>query len=232
MAVVGEKYGEIYGTKFSRVKDPSSANFGQLLLNAQGLPTRDPEIVRLGNQQATGLLGVTNAFEYKGVGLSFQVDARFGGQIFSATHVAMQANGTAAVTAPGGSRDDLVVDGVISNGSGGFTKNTIAVTQQAYWRAVATANNLGVTEANLYDASNVRLRNVQLSYEIPRGFLSRTPIQRAKVGISCNNAWLIKSHVRGIDPESVYATNTNATGFENAGLPTTRTFLFNLTLSF
>ena len=232
LAVVGEKYGEIYGTKFNRVKDPTSPSYGQLLLNAQGLPTRDPEIVRLGNQQATGLLGVTNSFEYKGLGLSFQVDARFGGEIFSATHVAMQAMGTAAVTAPGGNRDNLVVDGVIAAGGGAYTKNTIAVSQQAYWRAVATANNLGVTEANLYDASNVRLRNVQLSYDLPRGFLSKTPIQRAKVGVSCNNVWLIRSHVRGIDPESVYATNTNATGFENAGLPTTRTFLFNLTLSF
>ncbi len=232
LAVVGEKYGEIYGTKFNRVKDPSNANYGQILLNAQGLPTRDPEIVRLGNQQATGLLGVTNSFEYKGIGLTFLLDARFGGQIFSATQVAMQANGTAAVTAPGGARDNFVVDGVVSNGSGGFTKNSIAVSPQAYWRAVATANNLGITEANLYDASNVRLRNVQLSYDLPRGFLSKTPIQRAKVGISCNNAWLIKSHVNGIDPESVYATNTNATGFENAGLPTTRTFLVNLTLSF
>jgi TonB-linked SusC/RagA family outer membrane protein len=232
LAVVGEKYGEIYGTKFNRVKDQTSANYGQILLNAQGLPTRDPEIVRLGNQQATGLLGVTNSFEYKGIGLSFQVDARFGGEIFSATHVAMQANGTAAVTAPNGARENFVVDGVISNGSGGFTKSTIAVTPQAYWRAVATANNLGVTEANLYDASNVRLRNLQLSYELPRGFLSKTPIQKAKIGISCNNVWMIKSHVRGIDPESVYATNTNATGFENAGLPTTRTFLVNLTLSF
>jgi TonB-linked SusC/RagA family outer membrane protein len=232
LAVVGQKYGEIYGTRFSRVKDQSNPNYGQLLLNAQGLPTRDPEIVRLGNQQATGLLGVTNSLEYKGLGLSFQVDARFGGEIFSATHVAMQAAGTAAVTAPNGERENFVVDGVISNGSGGFTKSTIAVSQQAYWRAIATANNLGVTEANLYDASNVRLRNVQLSYDLPRGFLSKTPIQRARIGISCNNVWLIKSHVRGIDPESVYATNTNATGFENAGLPTTRTFLFNLSLSF
>ena len=232
LAVVGQKYGEIYGTKFNRVKDQSSANYGQLLLNAQGLPTRDPEIVRLGNQQATGLLGVTNSFEYKGIGFAFQVDARFGGEIFSATQVAMQALGTAAVTAPNGERETMVVDGVISNGSGGFTKNTIAVSQQAYWRAVATANNLGVTEANIYDASNVRLRNVMLSYDLPRGWLSKTPIQKAKIGISCNNVWMIKSHVRGIDPESVYATNTNATGFENAGLPTTRTFLFNLSLSF
>ncbi len=232
LAVVGEKYGEIYGTRYNRVKDKGSPFFGQMLLNADGLPTRDPEIVKLGNQQATGLLGVTNTFEYKGFGLSFLVDARFGGQIFSATHVAMQASGTAAVTAPNGARENLVADGVVSDGSGGYTKNTKAVSPQLYWRAIATANNLGITEANLYDASSVRLRNVQLSYDLPLGFLSKTPIQRAKIGVSCNNVWLIKSHMNGIDPESVYATNTNATGFENAGLPTTRTFLFNLSLSF
>ncbi len=232
LAVVGEKYGEIYGTRYNRVKEKGSPFFGQVILNADGLPTRDPEIVRLGNQQATGLLGVTNTFEYKGFGLSFLVDARFGGQIFSATQVAMQASGTAAVTAPNGAREDLVADGVVSDGAGGYTKNSKAVSPQLYWRAIATANNLGVTEANLYDASNVRLRNIQLSYDLPLRMLSKTPIQRAKIGVSCNNVWLIKSHVRGIDPESVYATNSNATGFENAGLPTTRTFLFNLSLSF
>jgi len=144
----------------------------------------------------------------------------------------MQAAGTAAVTAPGGERNDFVVPGVVSNGSGGFTANTKSVSQQQYWRAVATANNLGVSEANLYDATNVRLRNIQLTYELPTRFLSKTPIQKARVGVSCNNVWMIKSHVRGIDPESVYATNTNATGFENAGLPTTRTILFNLSLNF
>lgn len=232
LAVTGQKYGEIYGTRFNRVKDPNSADFGKIILNADGLPTRDPEIVRLGNQQAKALFGVTNTFGYKGFGFSFQVDARFGGQIFSATQVAMQAAGTAAVTAPGGERNDFVVPGVVSNGSGGFTANTKSVSQQQYWRAVATANNLGVSEANLYDATNVRLRNIQLTYELPTRFLSKTPIQKARVGVSCNNVWMIKSHVRGIDPESVYATNTNATGFENAGLPTTRTILFNLSLNF
>jgi len=232
LAVTGQKYGEIYGTRFNRVKDPNSADFGKIILNADGLPTRDPEIVRLGNQQAKALFGVTNTFGYKGFGFSFQVDARFGGQIFSATQVAMQAAGNAAVTAPGGERNDFVVPGVVSNGSGGFTANTKSVSQQQYWRAVATANNLGVSEANLYDATNVRLRNIQLTYELPTRFLSKTPIQKARVGVSCNNVWMIKSHVRGIDPESVYATNTNATGFENAGLPTTRTILFNLSLNF
>jgi TonB-linked SusC/RagA family outer membrane protein len=232
LAVVGEKYGEIYGTRFTRVKDQSSPFFNQILLNSDGVPTRDPEIVKLGNQQASALIGFTNSFEYKGVGLSFLIDARIGGEIFSATQVAMQASGTAAVTAPNGSRDNFVVPGVVSNGSGGFVANSKSVSPQQYWLAVATANNLGVTEANIYDASNVRLRNVQLSYTLPRKFMSKTPVKNAKFGVSCNNVWLIKSHMNGIDPESVYATSGNATGFENAGLPTMRTFLINLTLGF
>lgn len=232
LAVVGQKYGEIYGTKFSRVKDQTSPFFGQILLNANGLPTRDPEIVRLGNQQAKTLIGITNSFDYKGVGLSFLVDARLGGEIFSATHVALQASGTGKVTAPDGLRNSFVVPGVVSNGTGGYVANSKQVTPQEYWLAVATANNLGVTEANIYDASSVRLRNVQLSYTLPRKLLANSPVKSAKFGVSANNVWLIKSHMNGIDPESVYATNSNATGFENAGLPTMRTFLINLALGF
>jgi hypothetical protein len=93
-------------------------------------------------------------------------------------------------------------------------------------------NNVGIVEANLYDASNVRLRNVQIAYNLPSKWLSRSFIQRASIGFSCNNVWMISSHVKGIDPESVFATNTNAVGFENGSAPTYRSFLFNLNVSF
>jgi TonB-linked SusC/RagA family outer membrane protein len=231
-AVTGDLYGDIYGTRFLRVEDASSPFFGQLLLSSQGLPQRDSRIVRLGNQQARGLLGVTNTFTYKGLALSFLIDARFGGEIFSASNVGLQAAGTAAVTAPGGERNDFVVDGVVLDGGGNPVKNTIAVTQQQYWRTVSTLNNLGVGEAFLYDATNIRLRNVQLSYNLPRSFFGKTPIQNARVALSCNNVWMLKSHLMGIDPESVFATGSNAVGFENGAFPTMRSFLFSLSLGF
>src|SRR5690606_1844514 len=63
-AVSGQLYGDIYGTKFRRVDDPNSPHHGQLLLNGDGLPQATQEIVRLGNQQAKGLLGITNSFSY------------------------------------------------------------------------------------------------------------------------------------------------------------------------
>ena len=91
-------------------------------------------------------------------------------------------------------------------------------------------NNIG--EANLYDATNVRLRNLSLNYTFPKSMLAKTPFQQVKLGVSCNNVWMISSHMRGVDPESVFATYTNATGFEAYSAPTSRTFLFNVTLGF
>ncbi|MBB2151666.1 SusC/RagA family TonB-linked outer membrane protein [Pedobacter gandavensis] len=231
LAVTNQKYGEIYGSKYLRVEDASSPFNGQLILDADGLPQRGAQKTRLGNQQANALLGLTNSFAYKGFGLSFLVDARFGGQIFSGTNAAMQENGTAAITAPNGLREQMVVGGVILNG-GQYVQNSIPVTPERYWAKVHSYGNLGIGEENIYSATNIRLRNVQLNYTIPTKFLSKTPIQRAKIGVSCNNVWLISGDMNGIDPESVYATKGNATGFENFSAPTTRTFLFNLTLGF
>ena len=224
-------YGDIYGTKFLRVKDEASPYFGKLLLTATGLPQRDATISKLGNQQAKGLLGISNNFSYKGVGLSFLVDARLGGEIFSASNVGLQSAGAAAVTAPGGERPEFVVDGVVLGETGSPAVNTKAVTQQNYWSTVSTLNNLGVGEAYVYDATNIRLRNVMLSYNLPKKVLGRT-FQKAKISASCNNVWMITSHLNGIDPESVFATGTNAVGFENGAFPTMRSFLFSITLGF
>ncbi|UFH34301.1 SusC/RagA family TonB-linked outer membrane protein [Flavobacterium acetivorans] len=232
VAEVGKAYGEIYGTAFLRVTDPASPSFGELLLDAQGLPqATQGALVSLGNQQAKAMLGLTNTFAYNGVSLSFLIDARIGGEIFSGTLADMQASGASSVTVVNGLRENIVANGVIDNG-GAYDKNTIAVNPETYWARVAGSGNLGITEANIYDATNVRLRNVQLNYDFPTKFLTKTALQKLSVGLSCNNVWMIKSHMNGLDPESVFATGTNATGFENGSGPTTRTFLVNLALSF
>lgn len=233
LAIEGARYGEIYGSRFLRVTDPESEFFGDLLLDAEGRPQEGEQGVRLGNQQASGLLGITNMFQYKGFGLAFLVDARLGGKIFSGTLADMQANGTAAMTAPAGQREAFLVEGAVyDEASESYKANTTTVSPQRYWAAVAGVGNMGITEANLYDASSVRLRNLQISYTLPDRFIAGTAIKRAKIGVTCNNVWLISSHMHGLDPESVYATGTNAIGFENGSAPTTRTFLFNLTVDF
>ncbi len=232
-ATVGGAYGEIYGTTFKRVNDKKSPFFGKIIVDENGLPVGDNEVKKVGSQQADMLFGLTNSFKYKGFGLSFLIDARIGGDIFSGTNHNLQAAGAAAVTAPGGKRDEFLVNGVVADGKGGFKQNEVKVKPQDYWGRVTSATgNLGITEANIYDATNVRLRNVQLSYTFPKAMLHKTPFQKLKLGFSCNNVLMISSHLNGVDPESVFATSTNAIGFEAYAPPTSRTYLFNVTIGF
>ncbi|WP_298264341.1 SusC/RagA family TonB-linked outer membrane protein [uncultured Lutibacter sp.] len=233
VAVAGGGYGEIWGTKFQRVDDATSPHNGAIIVDAQGLPTATTEQFKLGNQQPDALIGFSNSFAYKNLSFSFLIDARIGGEIFSGTNRALQSSGNAAVTVVNGAREDIVFDGVIDDGNGGYTQNTVGVSPQIYWSALnSRTGNLGIGEHNIYDASNVRLRNVALNYNLPKKWLENTGIQNAKAGISANNVWLISSHLNGVDPESVYATATNAVGFENMSAPTSSTIFLNLSLSF
>lgn len=235
LAREGGKYGEIWGSSYKRVEDKTSELYGKIITDENGLPIAGDE-KKLGDQQPDLLAGLTNSFSFAGFDLSFLIDARFGGKMFSGTNHALQAGGAAAATVVNGARDKFVVDGAVESEVAGktvYTKNTVEVTPQDYWGAiVGRSGNLGINEANIYDATSVRLRNIALSYTLPKSLLRNTPITKAKLGISCNNVWMIKSYMNGIDPESVFATGSNATGYEFASSPTTRSFLFNITLGF
>lgn len=147
----------------------------------------------------------------------------------------MQSAGTALVTVgSNGRREDFVVEGVQQQSDGSYVPNTTSVSYQDYWQAVSgRSGNLGISEANLYDATNIRLRNLALSYSFPKKLLERSKVlQSVKLGFSVTNVCMIYSAMRGIDPESVFATSTNATGFEYASTPTSRCFVFNVSFGF
>lgn len=231
-ADVGGDYGVIVGSKFRRVEDESSPFFGRMLLNA-GLPQGTSDRHVLGSQVPDALLGVTNMFNYKNFSLSFLVSASIGGEIFSGTNHALQRSGIAAATVINGERAPIVVDGVVDDGNGNLIENTIEVTPENYWGAITgSTGNLGINEANVYDATHVRLRNVNLTYNFDREFLDKTPFKGLSLGVSANNVWMISSNLNGVDPEAVNATNSNAQGFENLAPPTTRTVFFNIAAKF
>ncbi|WP_341215793.1 SusC/RagA family TonB-linked outer membrane protein [uncultured Wocania sp.] len=231
-ADVGQDYGVIVGSKFRRVEDESSPFFGKMLLNA-GLPQGTPDTHVLGSQVPDALLGITNMFRYKNFSFSFLVSASIGGEIFSGTNHALQRSGIAAATVVNGERANFVVDGVVDDGSGNLIENTIEVSPQNYWAAITgSTGNLGINEANIYDATHVRLRNVNLTYTFGKEFIDRTPFRGLSLGLSANNVWMISSKLNGVDPEAVNATRSNAVGFENLAPPTTRTVFFNIAAKF
>lgn len=233
LAEVGEDYGVIKGTKFNRVEDETSPFFGRLVVSDAGLPEATKDKYVLGSQQPDMQIGFTNTFMYKNFTLSFLIDASIGGEIFSGTNTFLQSRGNAAKTVVNGERENFVVDAVVSDGSGGYTENTVEISPQQYWRAVTSASgNLGINEANVYDATNVRLRTISLNYALPKKWLKNTFFQGLKFGVSANNVWMINSKLDGIDPESVFATGSNAIGFEMLSSPTTRSMFLNVSANF
>lgn len=79
----------------------------------------------------------------------------------------MENAGTAAWTLDG--RDKMVVEGVQKDGDN-YVVNTTETTAEKYWQQISgrAGGNLGITEENLYDATNVRLRNISIAYNLPK----------------------------------------------------------------
>ncbi len=229
-AVAGGDYGEVWGRKFTRVTDEKSPHFGKIIVDANGLPTRTNEKFLLGSQQPDWIGGIANELNYKNLSLRLLVDFRIGGDIYSGTSAANYYFGTALETAENNRADFVVENSVVSNGAGGYVENTRAVKPQHYWQRIAGRD--GAAERFMYDASSIRLREAAFTFNLPNKLISKTPFTRGTVSVIGRNLWLIKNNLPGIDPESVYGTNTNAPALETGPPPTTRSVGFNVVLGF
>ena len=117
-------------------------------------------------------------------------------------------------------QDGIMVEGVTESGS----KNEEVVSAEKYYHRIYS-----IAEANVYDASYVKLREVALSYRLPRLWTQKLHLQEASVTLTGRNLWTIYKSVPNIDPESALTTG-NAQGVEAYSLPTTRSFGVNLSL--
>ena len=232
VAVQGSYYGDIYGQTFQRVEDKNDPNYGKIIVGEDGLPLITTGKSKVGNQSPDWMLGWTNSFSYKGFNLSFLVDFRIGGDLYSATASNLYTRGNAAGTVVNGERQDFIVPNSVVQTPNDYTENKVPVTHQNYWERIGSTGNYGLPEMYTYDATNIRLRNITLGYDFNKAMLKNTPFQRLRLSATCNNVWMIHYNLPGIDPESVSATNTNATGFENGAAPTSRSFTFNVTVGF
>ena len=232
VAVQGSYYGDIYGQTFQRVEDKNDPNYGKIIVGEDGLPLITTGKSKVGNQSPDWMLGWTNSFSYKGFNLSFLVDFRIGGDLYSATASNLYTRGNAAGTVVNGERQDFIVPNSVVQTPNGYTENKVPVTHQNYWERIGSTGNYGLPEMYTYNATNIRLRNITLGYDFNKAMLKNTPFQRLRLSATCNNVWMIHYNLPGIDPESVSATNTNATGFENGAAPTSRSFTFNVTVGF
>ena len=242
----GEEWGDIYSRGFQRDDQ------GRVLVDANGLPVITPGLdVVIGNFNPDWLGGIVSSFTYKNFNANFVVDIRQGGDVVSFTEAILAADGLLDYTATG--RDGTLVFGqnvfagetaVQENG----TPNNVAVDAETLWTNLG-GRNAPIGEAFVKDASNIRMREISLGYQLPESILANLPFKRAKISLVGRNLFFFSNKAEVLDPEVV----TNATtataardrngnrnavggitsdGFESFAPPTTRSFGVNIQLGF
>ena len=211
---VGQPYGIIKGVAYKR------NDKGEIMYH-NGLPMQDG-IKKLGESVAPYTLGFNNSFSYKGINLSFLIDAKIGGDLFSMTNAHMYSFGRHAATLEG--REG----GVIGRGvkEDGVTPNDVKVDAMTYYMAQA-----GITEEFVYDASYVKLRELSLGYTFPQKLVKKLGMSSLSLALVGRNLWNIYDDVPLVDPEATLNIG-NGQGFESYGLPATRSIGFNLNVKF
>ena len=226
-ADVGEAYGTIKGRKYLRMNVPEGPDAsdcdatGPIVHDADGLPMRTSDLCVLGNGTPDFLGGVSNSMRYRNFTLSMLLDFRFGGDVFSVTNSAGYSNGLHRNTLQGRDVGYIVGDGVDANGD----QNTVQADPQDYWGRIGGGF---IGEEFVYDASFVKIRELQFSYRLPSSVLGRTPIKVATVSLVARNLWVLLNNVDNIDPESIFNNTHRGIGLEHSGVPQTRSIGINL----
>ena len=217
----GQPYGALFGSAYLRVNDPSSQYNGQLILDENGLPQADPTLRNLGNYNPDWVGGISNRFRYKALDFSFLIDTHQGGQLYSTSNMWGRYTGVFASTLNGREVDwnnpGLVVHGVQEDGHGGYVQNTSTVTAQDY-----NENLYYINEANVFDASFVKLREATLGFSLPASTSRMLHVSSLRLALTGRNLWL-HSKVPNIDPETAFDAS-NVQGIEGEQLPTPRSF--------
>ena len=85
------------------------------------------------------------------------------------------------------------------------------------------------SSANVYDASWLRLKAVNINYQIPLSKKAKKVIKELSVGVSGDNLYLWKKYP-GFDPD--VNTSSNVFRLDNGSFPRSRTYAFNLQMRF
>ena len=225
--VEGDEYGQIYGNAYLR--DDKS---GKIIVGANGLPQITSDVQKLGNPNPKWLLGVTNTVSIQGFNLSFLVEYKKGGDIYSRNIADLERNGAVIETAEfarldanGAATKPYLFDGVYTNGQ----PNTTYVTAEQYW---GNSGKFAAAEGFIFETTWLRLREASVGYTLPKSLLGRTPFGSAEFSVFGRNLFLHAPNYPHLDPEQNVLGVSNAAGLEFNALPQTRTLGVGLKLSF
>ena len=217
--VKGGSIGDIYGKAF--VRDAEGNIVYQTEGDHKGLPAVEGEgnTIKVGNANPRFIMGWNHTFSYKGFSLYFLLDWRYGGKILSQTQAEMDLYGVSQVTALARDRGYVILEGQQIDNVKGFYKNIVG-------------GRAGVTEYYMYDATNLRLREVSLNYTFPKKWMQKTKVLKdlQLAFVARNLCFLYKT--APFDPDLVLSTGNDNQGIEVFGMPTTRSLGFTVKCEF
>ena len=206
---------------------------GELLIDpASGLPLRSPSLfIDAGyDRQPKYTVGLTNTFRLNRLSLDFLLDFRRGGDVFNATEHYLTKNGLATSTLD--RNTPRVIKGVLRDGkedSANPTINNIVV---------VPANQIGYyinMSEELFIEKNinwVRLRDIQLTFALPEGFIGT---RNASLFVKGTDLFLITNYT-GLDPivngNSAAVGGSSAVGIDFGNFPIPRGVNFGMRLGF
>lgn len=221
----GKAYGDLLAFKWA-----TDAK-GNRIVSAQGKPVLKQTQEYIGNFNPKATVGFTNTINFKQFSLRLLMDGRVGGTIISGTEMNLAFSGIPEVT-------NNYRDGNWSLGGVDATGQPISKTinAQDFWQ-IASGKRYGAGEFFAYNATNFRVRELSIGYEIPvKGLKFVKAVKLSAVGR--NLFWLYRGKslldIPGIgtrkmwfDPDMSLG-NSNYQGVEYGTLPSTRSYGLNL----
>ena len=205
----GGSMSDIYATKLKQDLH------GNILVINNSLQKDDNVYVKVGSAAPKYNLGFRNNFTWKGLELDFLIDARVGGQVVSATQALMDQFGVSEQSA-------------IARDNGGVPVNKGTMNAETYYGVVASGKT-GLLAHYVYSATNVRLREMSLSYSLPSAWFKN----KLNMTLSLTGHNLIMFYNRApFDPELTANTGTYYQGFDYFMPPSQRSFGFGVKLNF
>ena len=209
-AMAGYTYPNIYGVAFKRTED------GQLLMSG-GLPQGTGDSQNLGECTPDFNMGFNLRANYKRLSLAATLDWQKGGKMYCGSVMVMNYFG-ASVASLDYHEGMMVAEG-IDEATG--QKNTIEVSKQDWYQEYND-----ITEAGIFDTSYWKLRDVTLTYDVPKF----AGIDLSIFAFARNV--LIWAKMPDLDPENSQGNGNMSGYFERFSVPCTSSFGGGLKLTF
>lgn len=212
--VVGGAIGDIYGKAFERDEA------GEILYETEGpkagLPKEIGEgnTIRVGHASPRFRLSWNHTVSWNGLTAYVLLDGRFGGNVLSQTQADLDMFGVTRATGDARDRGYVELEGRQITDVKGFYK-------------LQVGGRAGVTEHYIYDATNIRLRELSLGYALPKRWVNQWNIRDIHLSFVARNLFFLYKKAP-FDPDLVLSTGNDNQAIEAYGMPTTRSMGFSL----